>query len=86
MSIWVSLGAPRLERFTLSANWLGRAGRVGGVRASRDELSLELGLDIGALDLVVAEFDERSGAIKGLRAMRDSMKPQSRPPLAVSQR
>jgi hypothetical protein len=28
----------------------------------------------GALDLVVAEFDERSGAIKRLRAMRDGMK------------
>lgn len=28
----------------------------------------------GALDLRVAEFDERSGAIKGLRAMRDGMK------------
>jgi hypothetical protein len=27
----------------------------------------------GALDLVVAEFDERSGAIKRLRAMRDGM-------------
>lgn len=28
----------------------------------------------GALDLMVAEFDERSGAIKRLRAMRDCMK------------
>jgi hypothetical protein len=28
----------------------------------------------GALDLMVAEFDERSGAIKRLRAMRDGMK------------
>lgn len=28
----------------------------------------------GALDLMVAEFDERSGAIKRLRALRDSMK------------
>jgi hypothetical protein len=28
----------------------------------------------GALDLTVAEFDDRSGAIKQLRAMRDCMK------------
>lgn len=28
----------------------------------------------GALDLMVAEFDDRSGAIKGLRALRDCMK------------
>jgi hypothetical protein len=31
----------------------------------------------GALDLVVAEFDERSGAIQRLRAMRDGMKRSS---------
>jgi hypothetical protein len=29
---------------------------------------------LGALDLMVAEFDERSGAVKRLRALRDSMK------------
>jgi hypothetical protein len=29
---------------------------------------------LGALDLMVAEFDERSGSIKRLRAMRDGMK------------
>jgi hypothetical protein len=28
----------------------------------------------GALDLMVAEFDDRSGAIKRPRALRDSMK------------
>ena len=28
----------------------------------------------GALDLMVAEFDDRSGAIKGLRALKDCMK------------
>ena len=30
--------------------------------------------DRGAIDLVVAEFDDRSGALKGLRALRDCMK------------
>ena len=46
MSVWASLGVPRLERFTLSASWLGRAGTVGALRASRDELSLNLGLEL----------------------------------------
>jgi hypothetical protein len=33
----------------------------------------------GALDLMVAEFDDRSGAIKSLRGLRDCMKPWPRP-------
>ena len=35
---------------------------------------VELHEQRGALDLMVAEFDERSGAIKRLRALRDGMK------------
>jgi hypothetical protein len=36
-------------------------------------LPVEVHAQRGALDLMVAEFDERSGAIKRLRALRDSM-------------
>ena len=37
-------------------------------------LPVEVHQSRGALDLMVAEFDERSGAIKRLRALRDGMK------------
>jgi len=45
-SLWVALGAPGLERFLLSANWLQRVGTMGDVRVSRNELSLNLGFEL----------------------------------------
>ena len=37
-------------------------------------LPVEVHERLGALDLMVAEFDDRSGAIKRVRALQDSMK------------
>ena len=43
---WVSLGAPSLERFLFSLSWAERESSLGELRAKRNELSLNLGLEL----------------------------------------
>ena len=45
-SLWLSSGAPLLTRFLLSVNWTQRSGSVGDVLVSRNELSLNAGLEL----------------------------------------
>lgn len=45
-SLWISVGAPGVERFTLSTNWTRRSGSVGDVRVGRTELSLNAGVEL----------------------------------------
>lgn len=45
-SLWIAFGAPQLERFLLSINWTQRAGSVGDVHVSRNELSLNVGVEL----------------------------------------
>ena len=45
-SFWVSSGAPSLARVLLGLNWTQRAGSVGDVRTSRNELALSIGLEL----------------------------------------
>jgi hypothetical protein len=45
-SLWISLGAPGLERFLLAIDWTERAGSVGDVDQSRNELSLKAGVEL----------------------------------------
>lgn len=44
--VWVSLGGPRVERFLFSLSWTERESRLGELRAKRNELSLNLGLEL----------------------------------------
>jgi len=43
---WISLGAPRLERFLFSVGWTERASSLGELNARRNELSVNLGLEL----------------------------------------
>ena len=43
---WISLGAPRLERLLFSVSWTERASSLGGLNARRNELSVNLGLEL----------------------------------------
>jgi hypothetical protein len=45
-SLWLASGAPWLSRFLLSANWTQRSGSVGDVRTTRNELSVNAGLEL----------------------------------------
>ncbi|HEY3668278.1 MAG TPA: hypothetical protein VGL19_19885, partial [Polyangiaceae bacterium] len=45
-SLWLSFGAPWVERFLLSVNWTNRTGSVGDVHVARNELSLNAGLEL----------------------------------------
>lgn len=43
---WISLGAPRLQRFLLSIGWTERASSLGELSAKRNEFSANLGLEL----------------------------------------
>ena len=43
---WISLGAPRLERLLFSIGWTERASSLGGLEAKRNELFVNLGLEL----------------------------------------
>lgn len=43
---WISVGTPHLVRFTVATSWTQRSGEVGEVRVSRNELSLDAGLEL----------------------------------------
>ncbi|HEX2670975.1 MAG TPA: hypothetical protein VHM25_08885, partial [Polyangiaceae bacterium] len=43
---WVSLGGARLERFLFSVGWTERASSLGDVSVKRNELSVNLGLEL----------------------------------------
>ena len=45
-TVWVSLGASRLERLLFSVSWSERASSLGERTARRNELSLNLGLEL----------------------------------------
>jgi uncharacterized protein DUF3943 len=45
-SLWMSFGAPWVERFLLSVNWTNRTGTVGDVHVSKNELSLNVGAEL----------------------------------------
>ncbi|HEX7453649.1 MAG TPA: hypothetical protein VF294_15260, partial [Polyangiaceae bacterium] len=45
-SLWMSFGAPWVERFLLSVNWTNRTGTVGDVHVVRNELSLNAGVEL----------------------------------------
>jgi hypothetical protein len=45
-SLWMSFGAPRVERFLLSVNWTNRTGSVGDTHVARNELSLNAGIEL----------------------------------------
>jgi hypothetical protein len=44
--VWISLGAPRLERLLFSISWTERASSLGNLNARRNELSVNLGLEL----------------------------------------
>lgn len=45
-SLFVALGAPSPVRFLLNAHWINRAGSVGDVHVSKNELSLSTGIEL----------------------------------------
>ena len=45
-SLWMSFGAPWVERFLLSVSWTNRTGTVGDVHVSKNELSLNVGAEL----------------------------------------
>ncbi len=45
-SLWLSFGAPWVERFLLSANWTNRTGTVGDVHVAKNELTLNAGIEL----------------------------------------
>ncbi|HEX3852152.1 MAG TPA: DUF3943 domain-containing protein [Polyangiaceae bacterium] len=45
-SLWMSFGAPWVERFLLSLNWTNRTGTVGDTHVARNELSLNAGVEL----------------------------------------